>query len=148
VSQAQLLSLIGVLFALLATLVGVIFNGLRERIKAIEARDNQAVLLTRIDALTTGLSNLDGRFEQRSKERDKFDYEWRHGEYSNAISAINLMLYPLETKMEIAEKNIESMREWRHMVGDAYLPRAVDAIEGRVTRIESKVFNGHRSDNG
>jgi hypothetical protein len=144
VSTAQLFSLIGVLFALLATLVGVIFSGLRERIKDLEARDNSAVLLARIDALTASLSNLDGRFEQRSKDRDKFDYEWRHGEYSNAISAINLMLYPLGAKMEIAEKNIESLREWRHMVGDAYLPRAVDAIEGRVTRIESKVFNGSK----
>jgi hypothetical protein len=144
VSTAQLFSLIGVLFALLATLVGVIFSGLRERIKDLEAANNTAVLLTRIDALTASLSNLDGRFEQRSKDRDKFDYEWRHGEYSNAISAINLMLYPLETKVEIAEKNIESLREWRHMVGDAYLPRAVDAIEGRVTRIESKVFNGSK----
>jgi hypothetical protein len=144
VSTAQLFSLIGVLFALLATLVGVIFSGLRERIKDLEARDNQAVLQSRLDAIAAELSKLEGRFEQRSKDRDKFDYEWRHGEYSNAISAINLMLYPLETKMEIAEKNIESLREWRHMVGDAYLPRAVDAIEGRVTRIESKVFNGNK----
>jgi hypothetical protein len=148
VSAAQLLSLIGVLFALLVALVGIVYRGISARLDRLEARDNQAVLLTRIDALAASLSNLDGRFEQRSKDRDKFDYEWRHGEYSNAISAINLMLYPLETKMEIAGKSIEQLRDWKHAVVDPYIPRAVDEHERRLNRLDAKVFNGHRSDNG
>ena len=143
-SQAQLLSLIGVLFALLVSMVAVIFNGLRERIRALESADNAAVLQSRLDALATDLAKLEGRFEQRTRDKDKSDFDWRHGEYSQAISDINLRLYPLPKQLEALEKRFDILNEWKHKTGDAYLPRAVDEHERRLNRLDLRVFNGHR----
>ncbi len=129
-SDAQLISLIGVLFALLVALVGVIFNGLRERIKS------------RLDASTLEIAKLEARFEQRSKERNEIDYAFRHTQYVNDINSINVRLWPLGQKVEDIEKRLDSLHEWKHVVGEAYLPRAVDDIERRVGKLETKVFNG------
>jgi hypothetical protein len=144
VSTAQLIGIISALFALLATLVGVIFNGLRERIRSLEARDNQAVLLTRVDSLAEALVKLEGRFEQRTKDKDEFDYRFRHGQYVNDINSINLSLLPLVQRVEALDERLDSLHEWKHKVGEAYLPRAVDDHHRRLERIELKVFNGRR----
>lgn len=116
-SAPQLLSLVGTLFALLVALVGVIFNSLRERIKTLEARDNSAVILTRLDAATQAHGKLEGRFEQWTKDKVEFDYHWRHEQYVSDINSINGCLLPLSQQAKDFEK--------------------------RVTRLESKVFNGH-----
>lgn len=143
-STAQLVSLVGVLFALLVALVGVIFNELRGRIKVLEARDNQAVLLTRIDASTLEIAKLEARFDQRTKDKDEFDYKFRHGQYVNDITAINTLLWPLATKMEVVEKDIEGLRDWKHLVVDPYVPGTINEHDRRLNRLDAKVFNGHR----
>lgn len=141
-STAQLLSLIGVLFALLVALVGVVFNGLRERIRTLEARDHSAVLLARVDAIADALNKLEGRFEQRTKDKDEFDHKFRHGQYVNDITSINTKLWPLIQKVDDLEKRLDGLHEWKHVVGESYLPRAVDDIERRVEKLEGRVFNG------
>jgi hypothetical protein len=143
VSQAQLLSLIGVLFALLATLVGVIFHELRKRIGQLESENNSAVLLARLDATTVEIAKLEARFEQRSKLKDEADRDFRHTRYASDVSMINMKLWPLDQKVEDMEKRLDGLHAWKHVVGEAYLPRAVDDIERRVGKLEGKVFNGH-----
>lgn len=42
-------------------------------------------------------------------------------------------------------KRFDALQDWKHKVGDAYLPRAVEEHERRLNRIEAKVYNGHRT---
>ena len=115
-SQPQLIGLIATLFTLLVAMVAVVFNALRERIKALEAANNSAVIQSRVDAIAADIARLEGRFDQRQRDRDKFDYEWRHGEYVDTINSINVRLLPL--------------------------PTAIEALKEQVARLDRKVFNG------
>lgn len=90
--EAQLLTLIGALFTMLIALVASIYGVLVRRLERLEAANNAAVLLSRIDT---------------------------------------------------HEKDLEGLRDWKHKVVDAYLPRAVDDHHRRLERLERKVFNGH-----
>jgi hypothetical protein len=83
-----------------------------------------------------------GKLEQWSKDKERFDHEFRHDEYGKAITTINFTLWPLGKQVEIMERSVEDLREWKHMVVDAYLPRAVDEHERRINRLDQKVFNG------
>jgi hypothetical protein len=84
------------------------------------------------------------RLEQWTKDKEKFDYEFRHDEYGRAITGINEKLWPAVTKIEALEKETESLREWKHMVIDPYIPRAIDEHERRINRLDQKVFNGNK----
>lgn len=114
-SQAELLSIVGVLFGLLFGLVAVIFGVIRRDIS---------------------------KLEKWTVEKERFDREWRHSEYATKITAINAVLWPLKEKVDNLEGNQEDMREWKHAVIDPYIPRAVDEHERRINRLDAKVFNG------
>lgn len=49
----------------------------------------------------------------------------------------------LRERVSASEKNLEGLRDWKHLTVDPYIPRAVDDHHRRLDRIESKVFNGH-----
>lgn len=126
--------------SVILALIGTVWQMLRSQLHRMEKTSAEAVA-----SIQAELAKLEGRFEQRAKDRNAFDHAW-HGEYVITIAAINARLFPLEVKMENAEKDIDKVSHWRHMVADAYLPRGVDAIEGRVSRLEKKVFNGQRDE--
>jgi DNA-binding winged helix-turn-helix (wHTH) protein len=124
VSESVLLSVIGSLLVLVQVLVGYIFStsnadlrrniaDMRERLE----RDTSAVLGERIETVSRDMISLESRFEQYVKDKEKFDYDFRHGEYNNAISAINTQVWPL--------------------------PRAVDEHQRRLDRLETKIFGGN-----
>lgn len=56
------------------------------------------------------------KLEQWTKDKETFDYAFRHHDYSPTIGKINAQLYPLS--VQIAQ------------------------LEARVTRLDHKVFNG------
>jgi len=114
-SQAELLSIVGVLFGLLFGLVAVIYGIVRRDIS---------------------------KLEKWTKEKDQFDYQFRHNEYASTITKINAELWPLREKVANMEGDQEGMREWKHMVIDPYVPRAIDEHERRINRLDAKVFNG------
>lgn len=66
----------------------------------------------------------------------------KHDEYAFAIANINSKLLPLEVQMKLTEKMIQELRDWKHDLVDAYIPRAVDEHERRINRLDAKVFNG------
>lgn len=55
----------------------------------------------------------------------------------------SIELTTLQAKFESAVDRLDGLHDWKHEVGEAYLPRAVDEHERRLNRIEAKVFNGH-----
>jgi len=97
-----------------------------------------ALLQHRIAAIASSLTKLEGRFEQRAKDRD--------AEYVNTITAINKELWPLLQQVKTLEKDQQGMRDWKHLVVDKYLPRAVEEHERRLNKLDAKVFNGQRGD--
>jgi len=82
--------------------------------------------------------------EKWTKDKERFDYQFRHDEYQTTIAKIYVALYPVIEKVETLEENVKELREWKHDVVDPYIPRAVDEHERRINRLDSKVFNGHK----
>lgn len=102
-SQAELLSIIGVLFGLLFGLVAVIYSIIRGDVAKL--------------------------------------YGFLHEDVQK-IAAINAMLLPLAEKVANIEEDQTGLREWKHMVIDPYVPRAIDEHERRINRLDVKIFNG------
>lgn len=44
-----------------------------------------------------------------------------------------------ETKTEAVEKDIEGLRNWKHVVIDPYVPRAIEEHERRINRLDQKM---------
>lgn len=40
------------------------------------------------------------------------------------------------------ETDIKELREWKHVVVDPYIPRAIDEHERRINKLDAKIFNG------
>lgn len=118
---------IGIGLLIILPLIGVVWTFLRKDIAAAHAT------CLRIEA----------RFDQWIKDKTQQDHDFRHNEYSPAITKINSDLWPLLKQMEAVDKRVDELKEWKHLVGDAYLPRAVDEHERRINRLDQKVFNGH-----
>lgn len=83
------------------------------------------------------------KLEQWTKDKEKFDYEFRHNEYAPAITHINSDLLPLMKQVEILEGEQKKAEQWKHNVVDPYIPRAIDEHERRINRLDAKIFNGH-----
>lgn len=118
---------IGIGLLVILPLIGVVWTFLRKEIS--DAR--------------LAISQFEARFEQWKRDKEKFDYEFRHNEYSPAISRINGDLWPLMKLVEGIDKRVGELKEWKHVVADAYLPRAIDEHERRINRLDAKIFNGH-----
>lgn len=143
------MSVIGSLLLLVQVLVAYIFKSanadLRKNIDELRQRlekDPSAVLAERMETVNRGLVRVESRFDQYTKDKEKFDYDFRHGEYNIAITSINTQLWPLGERYGALEKRLDSLHHWKHEVGEAYLPRAVDEHERRLNRLEARVFNG------
>lgn len=102
-SQAELVSIIGVLFGLLFGLVAVIYSIIRSDVAKL--------------------------YESRHEDAQKF-------------AAMNAVLWPLAEKVANIEEDQAGLREWKHLVIDPYVPRAIDEHERRMNRLDAKVFNG------
>lgn len=100
------------------------------------------VALVELKGEARELRVLVAKLEQWQKDKDHFDYEFRHTEYNTAISGINSQVWPLIQQVNTLDRSLTELREWKHEVGDAYLPRAVDEHERRINRLDARVFNG------
>jgi len=102
----------------------------------------QIVVVGLIVALRTADQDRISKLEQWIKDKEKFDYEFRHDEYAHAITDINMLIWTTKGKMEQAEKTLDELREWKHVVIDPWVPRAIEEHERRINKIDAKVFNG------
>lgn len=91
----------------------------------------------------TDLDRLN-KLESWTKEKERFDYEFRHNEYSPAITRIHSDLLPLLKQVSGIDQRVAELKDWKHDIGEAYLPRAVDEHERRLNKLDAKVFNGHK----
>jgi hypothetical protein len=82
--------------------------------------------------------------EDWRRDKEKVDYEFRHDELAPVIAGINRDLLPLVKQVEVCEKRVDELKDWKHDVADLYLPRAVEDHERRLNRLDARVFNGHR----
>lgn len=121
--------IIGIGLPIIMLLIGVVWAFLRKESTATNA----------------DISKLETRFEQWTKDKEKFDYDFRHDEYGPAIDGINSKLLPLVSQATTTEKRVDELKDWKHEIVDAYIPRAVDEHERRLNRLDLKVFNGHKS---
>lgn len=121
--------IIGIGLPIVMLLIGVVWAFLRKESTATNA----------------DIAKLETRFEQWTKDKEKFDHDFRHDEYGPAIDSINGKLLPFIAQMAIIDKRIDEVKDWKHEIGEAYLPRAVDEHERRLNRLDLKVFNGHKS---
>jgi len=72
--------------------------------------------------------------------------DFRHNEYNNRITQIQLDMRTDQKMIESAKYEVDALREWRHTVVDPYVPRVLDVFNERLGRLERKVFNGHRGE--
>jgi hypothetical protein len=88
---------------------------------------------------------MDTRREQDWKDwREQLDQTLREREAASQRNAESL--YRLGERMGAQEKRSDSLHDWKHKIGEAYLPRAVDDHHRRLERLERKVFNGQRGE--
>lgn len=88
-------------------LVGVVWRMLQQHIASLEAT---------IADLRSALDKSESAWRQWTRDKERFDRDFRHDEYHTAITNINAKLWPLDTR--------------------------VDDLIKRIDRIESKM-NGH-----
>lgn len=105
-STAEIIAAAIALLSLAGGVIGKhILDGLKERIKVLEATNNAAVLLARIDACKEDLSKLHREFDEYVKEKSQFDYQFRHNELTPRLTQWEARLYELEPMVE---------QLWRH----------------------------------
>lgn len=79
-----------------------------------------------------------GQFEQWRANSE----EWRH-RTDNRLDAIDHTIqagsWPaLVVRVARTEQDVLELRRWKHEKVDAYIPRAVDDLERRISRLEEK----------
>lgn len=52
----------------------------------------------------------------------------------------------LTERVRRTEKDIQDLRDWKHLKIDPYVPGAIDGLKERVDRLDRKVFNGFHRD--
>jgi hypothetical protein len=66
------------------------------------------------------------------------------GSAISVFVSVRLSIATLSEKVRSNTEEIDRIRKWKHEIGEAYLPRAVDEHERRLNRLDVKVFNGPR----
>lgn len=88
------------------------------------------------------------RFEARDAEREKAWWVWRNGldakisEREEQSQRNAEELHRLEEIVKALKEELTGLHKWKHVVGDAYLPRGFDEHERRLNRLDAKVWNG------
>lgn len=75
--------------------------------------------------------------ERMKQDIGTAEFGMRYQGLKNAIE-----LTTLRAQFDEAIKRQNKLHDWKHEIGEAYLPRAVDEHERRLNRLDSKVFNG------
>ena len=125
--------IIGIGVPIILALGGVIWAMLRSWIDRSETAVEKA-----LGAHRANVANIEARFEQWTKDKENQDREWRHDEYNRDITGLNAQLFPLIKQVEVMVIELDKLREWRHVKGDAYVG-AVDVLKDRVDRIEARM---------
>ncbi len=83
------------------------------------------------------LAGINKDVERMKEDIGTSDHGMRHTVHktANAVTELQRDLLATATRLE-------GLHKWKHDVGEAYLPRAVDEHERRLNRLDSKVFNG------
>lgn len=75
--------------------------------------------------------------ERMKQDIGTSEFGMRYQGLKNAIE-----LTTLRVQFDSAVERLDRLHGWKHSIGEAYLPRAVDEHERRLNRLEAKVFNG------
>lgn len=147
-SQAQLIGIISALFGMLLLLVGIIYRALDKRVAILEGRDYTALLQSHLDAIKEDVADIEGRAERfagMDKAREDAWAEWRR--------RLEVQIERMEAQIQAApvlvqrvfqsESFIKEIREWLHLWGKPYVPRAIDDLKDRIDRFE-RTLNGER----
>lgn len=105
------------LIALGALIVSVLYHWLSQR---ATAENNRVMRVSFEAALNEWKRTADRRI-------DNLENEFRQSQIG-----------VLASRVSHSEQFIDEIREWKHRVVDAYLPRAVDDHERRIARLEDK----------
>lgn len=149
-STAQLIGIISALFAMLVAVVGILYRAIDKRIAILEGRNYTTILQSHLDALKKNVTEIEGRAERfagMDAARESAWAEWRR--------RLEQQIERMETQIQAApvilqrvfqsESFISEIREWLHLWGKPYVPRAIDDLKGRIDRFE-RALNGRRED--
>lgn len=84
------------------------------------------------------LAGINKDVERMKEDIGTSEYGIRYQSLKNSIEVTTL-----KAQFDAALARLNSLHDWKHDTGDAYLPRAVDEHERRLNRLDVKVFNGH-----
>lgn len=150
-STEQLLALIGSLFTVLGILVGVIYRSLGERIKTLEGRDYAVLLQSHLATIRADVATIEGqaeRFAGMDQARETAWLEWRR-RLEQQLERMELQIQAAPVVLQRvfqSESFIVEIRDWLHLWGKPYVPRAIDDLKERMDRFERKVFSGQRGE--
>lgn len=83
------------------------------------------------------LSGISKDVERMKQDIGTSEFGMRYQGLKNSIE-----LTALRAQFDAAVERLEGLHGWKHQIGEAYLPRAVDEHERRLNRLDTKVFNG------
>lgn len=78
----------------------------------------------------------------RDVERMKEDIGTSESGLRSKVASNYIELTSLKASFNELVLRLNKLHDWKHEIGDAYLPRAVDEHERRLNRLDVKVFNG------
>lgn len=148
-SQAQLLSLLGILFTLFVALVGLVYRAMDKRVAILEGRDYTTLLQSHLDAIKENVTDIENRAERfagMDKAREEAWFEWRRRlEEQLERMEVQIQAAPvLVQRVFQSESFIHEIREWLHLYGKPYIPRAIDDLKERIDRFERSLSGERR----
>lgn len=83
-------------------------------------------------AVTVALRELQKDMEERDEKANKF-----RETAQDKLTDIMIKLSPVEVRISQVEKDLQGIRDWKHVVVDPFVPRAIEEHERRLNRMES-----------
>jgi hypothetical protein len=94
--------------------------------------------------LLGGLVTAVWLFSGVSKDVERMKQDIGTSEFGMRYQGVknSIELTTLQARFDSVVQRLDHLHNWKHEIGESYLPRAVDEHERRLNRLESKVFNG------
>jgi len=75
-------------------------------------------------------------------ERMKADIGTADSGMRQTVHKTSNFVTALQGELKAATERLTSLHEWKHKIGEAYLPRGMEDHERRLNKLEAKIFNG------
>jgi hypothetical protein len=102
----------------------------------------QAVIIGLWQALRFADQRRIAKIEQWVEDNKNAFDKFQTNVYTPKLESLSKDVWQTMAHHADLDSRVASLHGWKHEVGEAYLPRAVDDIEKRVERLEHKIFNG------